>query len=579
MAEIRTDAGAGRRSRSLETATVDFLDLIGNGKHYSVPAYQRDYSWDEEHWDDLWSDIVAMADAAGDRHYMGAIVLQATSDREFMVIDGQQRLATLSILALAIIRNLNDLVQAEIEPEENRERSAFLRRRYIGEKDPASLIESSKLSLNATDDPFYQDYLVQLKPPRNPRGLPGSSRRMWRCFEWFCQRIDHEISGHHRGKDLASLLNEVIARRLLFIRITVDDALSAYTVFETLNARGLELSAADLLKNYLFSKIRVAADLLALQRRWLRLIQTVSQESFAEFLRYHLLCELPRVKPGRLFQTVRDRVTTPDDVFRLLEALEGRSDLFAALSDPSHEYWSDIPEAKRLVRERILLGGQHELPVLFAAWVQFDRRDFIRVLKLTNVVTFRYAVICSLNTNELEPVYHKVAKSILARSVSGPREVFDLLSEVYVTDRLFSQSFASVELRTVGAGRKLVKYILCRLETDLSQADVDFETDSGTIEHILPENPAGVWANSVPVQEWEKLVYRLGNLTLLESAYNRAVGNGPIAEKLVMYGRSRYAITRRIASQPPEEWNAAQLELRQSQLAERAVHVWRSDFC
>jgi len=68
MAEIRTDAGAGRRSRSLETATVDFLDLIGNGKQYSVPAYQRDYSWDEEHWDDLWSDIVAMADAADDRH-------------------------------------------------------------------------------------------------------------------------------------------------------------------------------------------------------------------------------------------------------------------------------------------------------------------------------------------------------------------------------------------------------------------------------------------------------------------------------------------------------------------------------
>jgi uncharacterized protein with ParB-like and HNH nuclease domain len=86
-----------------------------------------------------------------------------------------------------------------------------------------------------------------------------------------------------------------MARQLLFILITVDDELNAYTVFETLNARGIELSSTDLLKNYMFSRVKTKSDLQALQRRWKSLIQTVRQERFPEFLRYHLLCEIPKV--------------------------------------------------------------------------------------------------------------------------------------------------------------------------------------------------------------------------------------------------------------------------------------------
>jgi uncharacterized protein with ParB-like and HNH nuclease domain len=91
------------------------------------------------------------------------------------------------------------------------------------------------------------------------------------------------------GAVITRLLSETIARRLLFILITVADELNAYTIFETLNARGLELTVTDLLKNYLFSRIRVSSDMQALQRRWQRLIETVTPERFPEFLRYHLL--------------------------------------------------------------------------------------------------------------------------------------------------------------------------------------------------------------------------------------------------------------------------------------------------
>ena len=578
MSDSQATTSRTGRSILLRTATPDFLEVVGNGKRYAVPPYQRDYSWDEENWDDLWNDILAQSEDASSRHYMGAIVVQAKSDREFLVIDGQQRLATLSILALVIISKLRQLSEANVDKDNNLQRSIGLRGRFIGEKDPASLIESSKLTLNSTDDPFYQDYLVQLRQPRNPRGLPKSNRQMWKCFQWFSRRIDDIDEYRNSGERLAYLLNEVVARRLLFILITVDDDLNAYTVFETLNARGLELSATDLLKNYLFSRVRVPGDLEALQRRWLRLIQTVSQESFPEFLRYHLLCELPKVRSNRLFKVIRDKVTAPDQVFDLMDALEGRAELYSALSDPSHEYWIDLPDAKPCIRERVLLRSQQTMPMLFAAWEKFDPRDFVRMLKLSNILTFRFTTISNLNTNELEPAYHKVAKAILDGSVSGPRDAFRILQSVYVEDKVFRQNFENLELRTSGLGRKLAKYILCHIESDLTASDVDFETDSSTIEHILPENPAELWTTVVPEQDWGKLIYRLGNLTLLEPRANRSVGNGLINEKLPSFAGSRYAMTRKIADGSPAEWNAMQIERRQEWLASRALHIWRADF-
>jgi hypothetical protein len=137
--------------------------LIGNGKGYRVPPYQRDYSWSEEQWEDLWNDVLELRSRPDDRHYMGALMVEGTSDREFLIIDGQKRMATLSILALAVIGKLRTMADRGVEPDRNQERATELRNRFIGEKDPASLVESSRLCLNAIDNAFYQDYLVLSK--------------------------------------------------------------------------------------------------------------------------------------------------------------------------------------------------------------------------------------------------------------------------------------------------------------------------------------------------------------------------------------------------------------------------------
>jgi hypothetical protein len=566
------------KSILLNTNTVNFLDLLGNGKVYRVPPYQRDYSWEEEQWEDLWNDVLDRCGRKEERHYMGALVVEGVSDREFSIIDGQQRLATLSIIALAVLQRLKALADAGTDADANKERMTELRKRFIGEKDPASLIESSKLNLNENDNAFYQDYLVQLRPPINPRGLSQSNKLLWECFKYYSREIDKKPELVSNGESLATLLSETIARQLLFILITVDDELNAYTVFETLNARGLELSATDLLKNYLFSKVKVPSDLLALQRRWRLLVNTVRQERFPEFLRYHLLCEHPKIRTQRLFKLVREKVRTPEEVFHLIDALETRAELFAAISDPNHEYWIDRPECRPYIRDLKLFRVRQLTPLLFAAWERFNSDNFARVLKIVSIITFRYTVVTGRNTNELEPVSHAAAKAVLSGVATGPADVFRSLESIYVDDDSFKQAFSVLEISTQGQKKKLAKYVLCRLETDVSGRTCDPDTDPATIEHILPENPGSEWEDAIPQEQWEKYVYRVGNLTLLEAGANRDVGNGGYPAKLEKYRVSTYGLAAKIVQNAPSQWTAELLTDRQKRLAERAAHVWRSDF-
>ena len=566
------------RSNVLNTNTINYLDLIGNGKRYRVPPYQRDYSWSEEQWEDLWNDLMELRSAPDEPHYLGALVVEEQGDREFLIIDGQQRLATLSVLALAVIARLDAMAVEGIEPDANRERARQLRSRFIGEKDPASLTESSRLYLNETDDAIYQDYLVQNRKPRNPRRLPRSNRLLWQCFVGFRQRLDALTELQHDGRAIAELLSETMARQLLFILITVDDELNAYTVFETLNARGLELTTTDLLKNLLFSRVRVPSDLQALQRRWQALMDTVEQERFPELLRYHMLCEMPKVRSGRLFKLVRGRVKTADDVFRLLDELERRAELFVAVGDPHHGYWIDLPEAKRYIRELSLFRVRQMMPLLFTAWESLSPDDFVRILKLVSVVSFRYTVVSSRNPSALEAAFHYAAKPVKDGKVTTPAGVFERLRSIYVDDAKTRQDFAGLEVGTSGRKKRLAKYILARLEEDASRRACDPDTDPGTIEHVLPENPTDEWEETFDPARWDTSVYRLGNLTLLEAGANRRIGNGTYHDKVSAYEGSNYAITQGIPRMAPEEWTPELLEARQDRLAARAVHLWRADF-
>jgi uncharacterized protein with ParB-like and HNH nuclease domain len=506
---------------------------------------------------------------------MGALVLQSEkdSDRGFTVIDGQQRLATLSIVAIAVIDRIQTLGEAGHEMDDNQQRQDILKRTYLADKDPRSLTYTSKLRLNENNDDFYQSYLINLRPPRSLRSLSKSNRLLWQAFEYFSRHLMEDVTDIvQRGKSLATFLTDTVAQRLLFIQITVEDELNAYTVFETLNARGIELSSTDLLKNYLFSQFQSRDDLREAQRRWRRIISTVSMEQFPHFLRYYLSLTETRVRRERLFKLIKKDVTDAQKAFDLLDELERYSDLFIALANPEDEFWRDTPNNREPIRELELFGVKQAYPILFAAYEKFTPTDFTALLKLITVLSFRYTVVSSLNPNALESLYNKVAIAIQSGQIATPRQVFGQLQEVYVPDNKFSQDFELLSISTKGK-KKLAKYILRKLEQDAS--DLKVQEDGFSIEHILPENPSEDWQAFFTDEQMEDLVYRIGNLTPLEPSINREIANQSYAVKCSNYPRSKFILAKNIDF---DDWTPATLINRQRHLAKRATHIWQSNF-
>ncbi|MFM7382056.1 MAG: DUF262 domain-containing protein [Microcystaceae cyanobacterium] len=563
------------RINLLDTRTTSFGDLIGNGKIYRVPPFQRDYSWDEENWEDLWQDILVLHTHSDASHYMGALVLQgsSTSDKEFTIIDGQQRLATLSIMVIAVIEKIQKLVNRGEQKEANQERQEILKRTYLSDRDPRSLRYSSKIILNENNNDFYQSNLINLRSPLNIRSLSKSNQLLWQVFQYFSHHLEELEEVVQSGEKLAEFLTNTIARRLLFIQINVEDELNAYTVFETLNARGIELSSTDLLKNYLFSLFQGPDDLQEAQRQWRRIINTVQMERFPEFLRYYLNLKQTRVRRERLFKIVRESVKNGQQAFELLDQLENYSSLFIALGNANDEFWRDSPENRPYIRELALFRVKQAYPTLFIAYERFSPENFTRLLKLVGVLSFRYTVVSSLNPNELETLYNKVAISISQGEITTPKQVFEHLRSVYVSDEKFLQDFSLFSIATKGQKKKLARYILCKLETDISHLEVN--EDSFSIEHILPESPNREWRQNFTDTQIEEMVYRLGNLTPLEPSLNRQVGNELYSIKQEAYQQSVYQLTQNILA---EDWTPDTLATRQRHLAQRAIHIWRSDF-
>ncbi|MBN1449252.1 MAG: DUF262 domain-containing protein [Bacteroidetes bacterium] len=561
------------RSVLLDTSTVSFQDLLGNGKSYEVPLYQRDYSWRIDHWEDLWQDVLAVYGNREFRHYMGSVVFQGAGDKRFSVIDGQQRLATLSVLVLAVIQRIHELTSPDT-PDANTERIEILSRSFIGDKAPTSLLWSSKLKLNDNNDNFWQEYIIQRRTPPRMNALNDSERLLYKAYRYFHDQLGTIPELCTDGERLAAFLTEAVASRLLFIQILVEDELSAYTVFETLNARGVELTATDLLKNYLFSRITADHDLRILQRQWKRIAGIVGTNKFPDFLRHLVNSQQEFIRSQRLFKVMRERVSTAPQVLDLLETLEIEADTYRSLFDHTHEQWRGNREARRMIRALEIFRVRQFAPLLLAVFRRFDEADRTRVLRVCEVISFRYNVIGNRNTNELEKQYNLAAIAVHEGQAGSVADVSRILLPVYVTDEEFRTDFAYKAIPATGTKRHLVRYILANLESDASGRDVDFDGDPFTIEHILPQNPGAGWNEDFPPEIQEAWISRIGNYTPIEAALNRDLVNDGFAAKRAAYYRSQYETTKSLQA---EEWSPATLQQRQEAMARRAVHIWRID--
>jgi len=551
-------------------STTSLSGLLGNGITYRVPTFQRDYSWKMENWIDLWEDIKVLLNTARD-HYMGAVVLQKKGEKNFLVIDGQQRFTTLSILALAVIKNIQDLIDKNIEPSENEERIKELRRGFLGQRDAGSLIYSSKLFLNENNDAFYQSRLLQLQQPVNERTLPDSDKLVWQSFSFFYDTIKKHFT-KPTGEILANFLSKTIGDKMMFIKIEVEDEMSAYTLFETLNYRGVDLTVTDLLKNYLFSllsesDIRVAKDI------WKKIASSIGLEKFPTFLRHYWISRSPLVRQEQLFKIIRSTIKTNEDVFTLLRNLESSSALYIALQDPFSTEWKGNRDRFKRIREMKLFGVKQQLPLLMIANEKFSDIEFDKLLKLISVIAFRYNIVGNRQANVMEDLYNSVSLKIYNNIITATSQVSNDLKSLYISDNDFKNDFSSLQVYSYGIDKKLSRYILFEIENLLMQGgDRDYDYDPATIEHILPENPPVVWDQLFPPIIQENYIYRLGNYTLLEDHLNNECDDKLLNAKKTSYAKSQYEMPKRILA---PEWNPTTLELRQQEMSKWASSIWR----
>lgn len=560
---------------NLDTSNRTYRQLVGNGLIYSVPKFQRDYSWTSSEWDDLWKDIVALFDEDGEEeHYMGYLVLQSKDSKNFDVIDGQQRLATLSILILAVLGNLKDLIAENKDVTGNEQRLAQLRNTFIGYLDPVTLLTKSKLNLNRNNDNVYQRYLVPLEdaPKRN---LKATEHLMRKAYEWFYEHVKKRYAKNKEGKDLAQFI-DTLSDKLFFTVITVNNELNAYKVFETLNARGVKLSSTDLLKNYLFSVVHNSGsdkhEMNALDEIWERLVGLIGSGSLPDFLRAYWNSKYKFVRQSELFKRIRERISDKGGVFALIRDIESNADVFAALPHSEDDLWNH--EQKHYIKLLRMFNVRQLYPLLLAGYQNLKEADFTTLLRACMVISYRYNVIGNLSPNEQEGIYNKVAMRLSNHEFQNINDVLKDIKPIYVSDQKFKNDFTDKVLKTTQTrNKKIVRYTLFEIEKHISGGSYDFESRSYSIEHIMPESLGEQWGH-IEDRDHEQFVYRLGNMTLLSSSVNRDIGNASFKVKKEKYKESEFQITQRIYAEN-NTWDPERLKVHQKWLAEQAAAIWR----
>ncbi|HDV7380986.1 TPA: DUF262 domain-containing protein, partial [Campylobacter jejuni] len=548
----------------LNTETLTLNDLFSKDRTYSVPKYQRNYSWDEDQWEDLWSDIEDL-EKSNYPHFMGSIVLQETKDvKNIDIIDGQQRLSTLSIFIAAVIVYIDDLVKKDKDKINNEKRKEIFNKKYLGYESSTTLKIVPKLTLNKTNNNFFTTYIINQNIPDKPTlaDADKSNLLLHKAFDFFQKKIKEKFQ-EEDGKKIAEYV-EMIGEQLKFIVIIVQNELDAYVLFQTLNARGAELTAADLLKNYFLSLLKNDSEALEQANSiWEDINNKISTEKIPDFLRSVVNFQTDLVTKNRLFKEVRKNIKTSEEAFSFISKLHNLSSLYLALQNSNHNSWNEFSQkdAKYYINILELLRFKSSLPLLLIAKEKIiNDQEFTKILKACAVLSIRYS-ISKTRTNKLESNYNKIACNIFYDKYKNANEIIKALKLIDIDDNDFKKSFSIYSKKaTSGNDEKIVKFLLFNIERHLSGGICDEQI--ATIEHILPSSLN------------DEKVHKLGNYILLEAKYNQQLKNKNFKEKIDIYSKSNFKLAQYVAENF-KTWDTKSIDQYQNFLAKQALALWK----
>lgn len=505
---------------------------------------------------------------------MGAIVANSSKKPE-PLIDGQQRLATISLLMCVIRDVAKESGDAQL--------SLTIAQRYLGSLNLRTRKIDSKLTLNETNNQFYQDNIVEpksfeyLRKLANKRSLDKSNKLLIEAYLHLHKRVKERILQIGDVTKALIQIEECIKDKFIAIFISVADEANAYLIFETLNDRGLELSVADLLKNYLFSK--ASGRLQEVQNRWREINFVVGKFELTKFIRYYWLSNYGRVREKDLYRTITNQVRNQSEVLELVKHLRESAEVYGAFEDPQSSVWNFYTsDFKNDIQRLGLFQVSQCYSILLAAKESLPDTLFQKVLRMIVILSFRYTVICAYAPSELENAYSDTAKYIRKQKPNNVKAIFEHLKELYISDKDFSQKFAEKALSKRNA--RLARYILIEIN-NFYRGDKELVTNPNetevNLEHILPQKPDLIWVSEFSGVDPEQYIDRIGNMTLLDSSFNREVGNTSFQDKCsTVFSNSVLGITKEIVNY--STWGPKQIEERQKKMAKAACQIWRLDY-
>lgn len=559
---------------STENALGIALRGIGEGLSsvsLQVPKYQRAYAWEHGDVNALFQDVGAAIQEGATEYFLGSVLVRKAGQGMAEVVDGQQRLATTMIL-LAAIRNF--LLKAGDE-----DRAKQIATTYLCRRDLLTQHVQPNLSLSAYDNAFFHAHVVE--PQRTkPRSLRDSHVRISRALEAATTHVEALAAG---TSDPSSLLAKWVLyfhHNVKVIWLEVPDHANAFRIFETLNARGQELSPVDLLKNHVFGRVGDQA-IDEVQTQWTQMLASLESvggdQTVLTFLRHYWASKHGPTRDRELYKRVSEGLVTKRKCLDFCAALVEAAERYAAILSPTKDRWSTFSESARRRMETLnVLRMEQCRPLLLACLHLLSPAEVAKVLKYLVSASVRFLVVGGLGGGTMESVYSQAAVAVSEGRAKSAAEVRTLLATQVPADSAFEAAFATGRVSQA----YLARYYLQTLERQHhGDAEPEFVPNDNpeevNLEHILPEVPSAAWGG-IPPDVADAYFNRMGNLALMKTRPNTAAANKGFDEKKKFYKKSSLELTKVLARK--KAWTQTDIEARQLVLAKLAVNAWSLKF-
>ena len=578
------------KQEKIHAHEICIKDLFADKFLFEVPNFQRPFAWEKEQFDQLFSDIAdALQDNIlihGDKidqyepYFLGSIILWTKQQKDvgsgvYAIVDGQQRLVSLTIL-MAVIR---DLI-ADSKAKTN------LQRRLYQEYDAYSgTPESVRIKVREKEEDFFRRYVLNEGGTDKIQDIDKSSLSESKLH--VVEAIETFKNGFmNEGKineDLLDKYLKYLLQKVVLVVIKTTNLASAFRLFNIINARGMPLTNADLLKSENLSAIP-KEDEEKYTKVWEEIEEDLGTEKMEQLISFIRSIKLKEKAKKSIFEEFESKIFKNEPSFKgkeFIEYLAKVSQIYrekiedASISTGRNEEGTYYFNLVSVMRDFLPFNDWMAVIIRFKEKFPDDSKlyEFLRVFERKIVVDW---IIGSSFTERLTQIY-KVIR--LIEESSSPDDVLKhpvLGEEIRRNEDRFKRALDDINFYSKGRTR-VPKYILLRIDMERSYNQNKRMAYTGeiTVEHILPRTPKHkYWLDRFSEEDRLKWTNKLGNLVLLNSRKNSQAANKPFPEKLRDYfeKRSDFAITNELNKY--KDWDLQSLKERHEKLIEEALKIW-----